>query len=174
MGLLNKCTMRWRPAIGWGLLAFKSLRPLPSQQSSARGRAPSSSTTPKSNSPWCSGRWGPQQGSSGRHTRHPGLTCSCNRLIACWFCHLKAWLFWLVCYAESRQDKFYLTCEPKHSAKSIFQILMIVWFGSLMTSLLNLVFLIYYLFFFKKKSKKKKRSLVDLIANLVRHFWLIL
>lgn len=88
MVLLNKCILRWHLATGWGFHASKSSRQLPSQLSFARGRVPSSSTTPKSNSHWCSRRLDHHPGSSRQHSRHRGPTCLCDLsllgYIDCW------------------------------------------------------------------------------------------
>ena len=78
MVLLSKCTLRWLPVIGLGLLASKLSRLQPSQLSFARGRAQNNSTTPRSSSPWPSGRSGHQPGSSRPPTRHQGPTCLCK------------------------------------------------------------------------------------------------
>ncbi|CAN1257754.1 hypothetical protein LINPERPRIM_LOCUS9693 [Linum perenne] len=75
MELLNRCTTRWLPATGSGLLASRSSRLLPSQLSCARGRAPSSSTTPRSSSRLCSRRFDHLPESSRPHTRRRGPTC---------------------------------------------------------------------------------------------------
>ena len=91
---LNKCTTKWHLVTESGVHASRLLRLPPSQLNFAKGRAPSSSTTPKSSFHWFSRRLGPQLGSSKQHTRHPSPTCSCNsqsatfptsRLEAAWF-----------------------------------------------------------------------------------------
>ena len=80
MELSNRCTPRWLLATESGSLASRLLRLRPSQLSYARGTAPSSFTTLKSSSPWCSKRWGHLAGSWRQPTRHQGLTCLCNFL----------------------------------------------------------------------------------------------
>ena len=82
---LSRCTPRWLPATGFVTIASRSSKLLPSQPNYARERAPSSSTTPKSSSHWCTGRLGHQLGSWRPHTRPPGPTCLCNSpwLIVC-------------------------------------------------------------------------------------------
>lgn len=78
MVLLSKCTMRWLLAIESGSLAFKLSRLPLFLRSYARGRAPSSSTTPRSSSHWCLRRLDHQLESSRPHTRQPGPTYSCK------------------------------------------------------------------------------------------------
>lgn len=78
--LLNKCIPRWLLVIEFATIAFKSSRQPQSQLSFARGRAPSSSIIQRSSSPWCSGKWGHQPGSSKLHTRLLDLTCLCKHV----------------------------------------------------------------------------------------------
>lgn len=78
----NICTLKWPLATGSGPLAFKLSRLPPSQPNYARGKAPSNSTTPRSSSPWCSGRSDHQVGSWKLHTRHQGPTCLCKLSIS--------------------------------------------------------------------------------------------
>lgn len=78
MALLNKCTLRWLLVTGCATTASKSSRQPPFPQNSARGRAPSNSTTPRSSSRWCWRRWGHHPGSSRPHTRRLGPTSLCN------------------------------------------------------------------------------------------------
>lgn len=91
--LLNRCTLRWLLVTGSVRTASRSSRLPPSRLSFARGRAPSSSTIPKSSSRWSSRRLGRQVGSSRPPTRPPGLTCLFS------FVALKIQLFYVqFCY----------------------------------------------------------------------------
>lgn len=81
MVLLSKCTPRWLLVTGFVIIVYRLSRQPPSQQSFASGRILSSSTTQKSSSLWCPRKSGHQLGSWRLLTRHPDLTCLCNKFV---------------------------------------------------------------------------------------------
>lgn len=89
MVLLISCTMRWLHATGYVSHAFRLSRLPPSQLSSARGRAPNNSITPRSSSHWFSRKSDHQPGSSRPPTRPRSPTCLCN-VVEFW-----KYLWWL-------------------------------------------------------------------------------
>lgn len=100
MVLLSICTMRWLLVTGSGSLASRLSRLPPSQPNFARGRAPNSSSTPKSSSHWSSRKLGHHLGSWRPHTRPRSPTCSCN-VVDDWvmyllvvYCHIVFKEFW--------------------------------------------------------------------------------